>query len=79
MSHGTLPACSDRIAPKWFPDGSFDKVFCLGVLQHTPDFEASVRALVRKAKPGGEIAVDFYPIRGWWTKLNAVYQSSPPT
>ena len=39
-----------------FPDGRFDKVLCLGVLQHTPDFEASVRALVGKARPGGEIA-----------------------
>ena len=62
-----------------FPDGSFDKVFCLGVLQHTPDFEASVRALVAKAKPGGEIVVDFYPIRGWWTKLNAKYLLRPVT
>ncbi|HEX6740282.1 MAG TPA: methyltransferase domain-containing protein, partial [Sphingomicrobium sp.] len=60
-----------------FPDGSFDKVLCLGVLQHTPDFEASVRALVAKAKPGGEIVVDFYPIRGWWTKLHAKYLLRP--
>lgn len=62
-----------------FPDGSFDKVFCLGVLQHTPSFEASVRALVHKAKPGGEIVVDFYPIRGWWTKLNSKYLLRPLT
>ncbi|HEY1605334.1 MAG TPA: class I SAM-dependent methyltransferase [Allosphingosinicella sp.] len=60
-----------------FPDDSFDRVFCLGVLQHTPDFEASVRALISKTKPGGEIAVDFYPIRGWWTKLNAKYMLRP--
>lgn len=60
-----------------FPDGSFDKVFCLGVLQHTPSFEDSVRALVAKAKPGGEIVVDFYPVRGWWTKLNAKYLLRP--
>ncbi|HEV2079646.1 MAG TPA: class I SAM-dependent methyltransferase [Allosphingosinicella sp.] len=62
-----------------FPDGSFDKVFCLGVLQHTPDFEASVRSLVCKAKPGGEIVVDFYPVRGWWTKVHAKYLLRPMT
>jgi SAM-dependent methyltransferase len=62
-----------------FPDGSFDKVFCMGVLQHTPSFEDSVRALVRKAKHGGEIVVDFYPIRGWWTKVHAKYVLRPFT
>lgn len=62
-----------------FPDGSFDKVLCLGVLQHTPDFEGSVRALISKAKPGGEIVVDFYPVRGFWSKLHAKYLLRPFT
>ena len=62
-----------------FPDGSFDKVFCLGVLQHTPDFEASVRSLIRKAKPGGEIVVDFYCNRGFWTKISGKYLVRPIT
>ena len=62
-----------------FPDDSFDKVFCLGVLQHTPNFDASVKALIRKAKPGGEIVVDFYPINGWWTKIHAKYILRPIT
>ena len=56
-----------------FPENSFDKVFCLGVLQHTPDFDASIKALIGKAKPGVEIVVDFYPIKGWWTKVHAKY------
>ncbi|MEN9633885.1 MAG: hypothetical protein RL077_2289 [Verrucomicrobiota bacterium] len=62
-----------------FAPDSFDKVFCFGVLQHTPDFEASIAALVQQAKPGGEIVVDFYPIKGWWTKLNAKYLLRPFT
>ena len=62
-----------------FAPGSFDQVFCFGVLQHTPDFEASVRALIQQAKPGGEIVVDFYPIKGWWTKINAKYILRPIT
>ena len=59
-----------------FPDDRFDKVLCLGVLQHTPDFEASVRSLVAKAKQGGEIIVDFYSIRGFSTKFTP--NTAPP-
>ena len=62
-----------------FRDNSFDKVFCFGVLQHTPDFDASVKVLIEKAKPGGEIVVDFYPIKGWWTKIHAKYILRPIT
>lgn len=56
-----------------FAKAQFDKVLCLGVLQHTPDFEQSVKALIEMAKPGAEVIVDFYPVNGWWTKLHAKY------
>ncbi len=56
-----------------FAKAQFDKVLCLGVLQHTPDFEKSVKALIDMAKPGAEVVVDFYGVNGWWTKLNAKY------
>jgi ubiquinone/menaquinone biosynthesis C-methylase UbiE len=62
-----------------FPDGSFDKAFCFGVLQHTPDFERSVKCIISKIKVGGEIVVDFYPINGWWTKIQSKYILRPIT
>ena len=62
-----------------FHDNSFDKVFCFSVLQHSPDFNASIKALINKAKPGGEVVVDFYPIKGWWTRINAKYILRPIT
>ena len=42
-------------------NNSFDKVFCFGVLQHTPDVETSFRCLTELVRHGGEIAVDVYP------------------
>jgi len=62
-----------------FAKGQFDKVICIGVLQHTPDFEKSVKCLIEMAKPGAEVIVDFYPINGWWTKLHAKYLLRPFT
>lgn len=79
LAGGRLHLAQASIYEMPFPDGRFDKVLCLGVLQHTPDFEASVNALVRKARAGGEIVVDFYPVRGWWTKVHAKYLLRPIT
>jgi SAM-dependent methyltransferase len=39
---------------------SFDLVMCLGVLQHTPDPEASMRALWANVAPGGWFVADHY-------------------
>ncbi len=44
-----------------FALGAFDYVYCLGVLQHTPDVEAAFKALPPQLKPGGKLVVDLYP------------------
>ena len=62
-----------------FAKGQFDKVLCFGVLQHTPKVDLSVLSLIEMARPGAEVVVDFYPIRGWWTKLHAKYFFRPYT
>ncbi|OGV59122.1 MAG: hypothetical protein A2X49_02175 [Lentisphaerae bacterium GWF2_52_8] len=43
-----------------FKDNSFDKLFCFGVIQHTPDVKKSFMSLPRCLKSGGQIAVDVY-------------------
>jgi SAM-dependent methyltransferase len=53
-----------------FRRGSFDAVFSIGVLHHTPTTEQAFRALVPLVKPGGEIAISVYaatmkPGVGW--------------
>lgn len=48
-----------------FPNGFFDKVFCLGVIQHTPDPEKAFFSLATKVRPGGELVVDVYEKKLW--------------
>lgn len=38
----------------------FDAVYCMGVLQHTPDPHKTLRCLYDVVKPGGELVVDVY-------------------
>lgn len=40
--------------------GSFDKVMCLGVLQHTPDPEKAFKSLTHYVRPGGSLVIDVY-------------------
>jgi SAM-dependent methyltransferase len=50
-----------------FAPGTFDFVYSLGVIQHTPDVEKTIAALARQVKPGGELVVDVYRRhwKGW--------------
>jgi SAM-dependent methyltransferase len=40
--------------------GAFDVVYCSGVLHHTPDPEASFRAIARLSRPGGFVLIGVY-------------------
>lgn len=42
------------------PPASFDKVICLGVLQHTPVPEEAFKSLATMVRPGGELVIDVY-------------------
>ena len=43
-----------------FPKDSYDFVVCLGVLQHTPDPDESIRSLWQRVRPGGSLVIDHY-------------------
>lgn len=44
-----------------FPKATYDYVICLGVLQHTPNPEESIKCLWEMVRPGGALVVDHYP------------------
>ncbi len=77
--HDRLQLFQASIYEMPFAPQSFDRVFCLGVLQHTPDFRKSLQCLFEMVRPGGELVVDFYEIRGWWSKIQAKYMLRPVT
>jgi SAM-dependent methyltransferase len=43
-----------------FRGNYFDRLFCFGVLQHTPNVQESFMSLPAYLKPGGSLAVDVY-------------------
>ena len=77
--HNRLHLFQASIYEMPFAIAQFDKVICIGVLQHTPDVEKSIKSLINMAKSGTEVIVDFYPVMGWWTKVNAKYILRPFT
>jgi SAM-dependent methyltransferase len=54
----TLAQADIRHIP--FPKDRYDFVVCLGVLQHTPDPDESIRSLWQRVKPGGSLVIDHY-------------------
>ena len=77
-AHPHLDVVQGTVYELPFAPDSFDFVYCLGVLQHTPDPEAAFRALTRQVAPGGRIAIDLYP-RFWRNLIWPKYWIRPFT
>jgi 2-polyprenyl-3-methyl-5-hydroxy-6-metoxy-1,4-benzoquinol methylase len=58
--HPNLLIVQANIFQMPFPKRLFDKAYCFGVLQHTPDPKAALMAMVQMVKPGGKLASDIY-------------------
>ena len=68
---------ADIYAPPYAP-ASFDKVLCVGVLQHCPSPKRAFQSLVRLVRPGGEIFVDCYRLF-WKSPFLGKYYLRPLT
>jgi len=52
--------CQASIFEMPYARASFDRVFCYGVIQHTPDVHLAFQKLVEMVRAGGHLAVDVY-------------------
>jgi len=57
-----------------FRPGTFDIVYSLGVLHHTPDCEKAFRQLVPFVRPGGRVCVWVYGKMGPWEHFARLYR-----
>lgn len=57
-----------------FAVGSFDYIYSLGVLHHTPDCEQAFKQLPKLLKPGGTIAIWIYSGYNNWYRWSDLYR-----
>jgi 2-polyprenyl-3-methyl-5-hydroxy-6-metoxy-1,4-benzoquinol methylase len=57
-----------------FAPESFDYIYSIGVLHHTPNCEQAVKALPQYLKPGGTLAVWLYSAYNKWYRFSDVYR-----
>lgn len=58
-----------------FAPGQFDVVVCLGVIQHTPDPEATIERLYEQVKPGGWLVIDHYTHERRWGNTKPFFRA----
>lgn len=59
-----------------FENNSFDVVICLGVIQHTPDPDLTIKNLYDLVKPGGCLVIDHYTFnKSFLFRLAPIYRS----
>jgi ubiquinone/menaquinone biosynthesis C-methylase UbiE/uncharacterized protein YbaR (Trm112 family) len=73
-----LIAQADVFAMPFRPN-TFDRLFCFGVLQHTPSPSRAFAALPRVLKPGGALCADIYKVSLFRTILQTKYWVRPFT
>lgn len=58
-----------------FQDEQYDVVFCMGVIQHTPNPEETITNLFKQVKPGGWLVIDHYTYRlSHYTKTTELFR-----
>lgn len=57
-----------------FAAESFDYIYSIGVLHHTPDCEKSFKSLPQYLKPGGTIAIWLYSGYNKWYRFSDIYR-----
>ncbi len=57
-----------------FAPESFDYIYSIGVLHHTPNCEEAFKSLVRLLKPGGQIAIWVYSAYNPWYRFSDIYR-----
>jgi SAM-dependent methyltransferase len=62
-----------------FRPHSFDRVFCFGMLQHTPNPSRAFAALPAVLKAGGALCADIYKVSFWRTVAQTKYWVRPFT
>lgn len=77
-AHPNVDLVQGDLADPPFAPASFDRVFSIGVLQHTPDPYATLASVLSLCRPGGRFAITAYG-RRWYTPLNAKYLVRPFT